>query len=208
MAVASGLSPSTYTYDARNRLTSAGGLSYGYNAENRRVSVTSSAGATSYVINPNAALDQVLVKTAPGGTKTFYVYGLGLLHEETGSMLRYYHHDRRGDTVALTDGTGTVTDRANYGVYGEILSRTGTTSTPFLFNGKWGVQTDASGIYYDLILCRNGNQYDGVESEYGSLADRNRREARPAGSADHPGGPAGGTGRGVARERLCTRPAE
>ncbi len=148
LTVASGLLPDAYTYDARNRLSSAGGLTYGYNADNRRISVTSSAGTTSYVVNPNATLDQVLVRTTPDGTKTFYVYGLGLLHEETGSVVRYYHHDRRGDTVALTDGTGTVTDRASYGVYGELLSRTGTTNTPFLFNGKWGVQTDANGIYY------------------------------------------------------------
>jgi RHS repeat-associated protein len=82
------------------------------------------------------------------GTKTFYVYGLGLLHEESGSTISYYHHDRRGDTIALTDATGAVTDRTSYGVYGELLSHTGTTNTPFLFNGKWGVQTDPSGVYY------------------------------------------------------------
>ncbi|MBI2517335.1 MAG: RHS repeat protein [Opitutae bacterium] len=148
LSVASGLTPSAYSYDARNRLTSADGLSYGYNAENRRVSVTDSSGTTSFVVNPNAALDQVLVRIAPDGTKTFYVYGLGLLHEESGTAVRYYHCDRRGDTIALTDGTGAVTDRASYGVYGELLSRTGTTNTPFRFNGRWGVQTDANGLYY------------------------------------------------------------
>ena len=135
LSVASGLSPSSYTYDARNRLTAAGGLTYNYDAENRRVALTDANGTTHYAINPNAALDQVLVRTAPDGTKTFYVYGLGLMHEETGSAVRYYHHDRRGDTIALTDGTGAVTDRASYGVYGELISRTGTTNTPFLFNG-------------------------------------------------------------------------
>jgi RHS repeat-associated protein len=148
LTIASGVAPASYTYDARNRLTSAGGISYTYDAENRRVALTDGAGTTHYAINPNATLDQVLVRTAPNGTKTFYVYGLGLLHEETGSTVRYYHHDRRGDTVALTDGTGAVTDRANYGVYGELISRTGTTNTPFLFNGRWGVQTDSNGIYY------------------------------------------------------------
>lgn len=148
LSVSSGVTPSTYSYDPRNRLISAGGLTYGYNAENRRVSVTSSGGTTAYVVNPNAILDQVLVRVMPDGTKTFYVYGLGLLHEETGANLRYYHFDRRGDTIAITDATGNVTDRASYGVYGELLSHVGTTNTPFLFNGEWGVQTDSNGIYF------------------------------------------------------------
>ncbi len=148
LSIASGIAPASYTYDARNRLTAAGGLTYTYDAEDRRVAVTDGVGTTSYAVSPHTALSQTLVRTAPGGTKTFYVYGLGLIHEETGTDVRYYHHDRRGDTVMLTDGTGAVTDRVAYGIFGEIVSRTGTTDTPFLFSGLWGVQTDANEIYY------------------------------------------------------------
>ena len=148
LAIASGIAPASYTYDARNRLTAAGGITYTYDAEDRRIALTDASGTTRFAINPLASPDQVLARTAPNGTKTFYVHGLGLLHEENGSTVRYYHHDRRGDTVALTDASGVVTDRVAYGVYGEIVSRTGTTNTPFLFNGRWGVQTDASGIYH------------------------------------------------------------
>jgi RHS repeat-associated protein len=148
LSIANGVTPASYTYDARNRLTASGGLSYGYNSENRRVSLTDSSGTTQFAINPNAILDQVLLKTASDGTQTFYVYGLGLLHEATGGVARYYHFDQRGDTVALTDGTGSVTGTVSYGVYGEIMSRTGTTNTPFLFNGLWGVQTDSIGLYF------------------------------------------------------------
>ena len=148
LSIASGVTPGSYTYDARNRLTGAGAISYAYDAENRRVGLTDGTGTTHYAVNPNAVLDQVLVRTSPDGTKTFYVYGLGLVNEEGSDGVRYYHHDRRGDTVALTDATGSVTDRASYGVYGELLSHTGSTNTPFLFNGRWGVQTDSNGIYY------------------------------------------------------------
>jgi RHS repeat-associated protein len=72
-----------------------------------------------------------------------------------------------------------VTDRASYGVYGELLSRTGTTNTPFLFNGKWGVQTDASGMpyhrarYYHPQLRRFLNQ-DTVLGSIGTHAGMNR----------------------------------
>ena len=148
LSIASGVAPASYTYDARNRLTSAGGLSYAYDAENRRVALTDDTGTTRYAINPNASLDQMLVRTVADGTKTFYVYGLGLLHEETGSTVRYYHQDRRGDTVVLTDNAGAVTDRASYGAYGELLARTGTTSTPFLYSGYFGIQTDGNGLYF------------------------------------------------------------
>jgi RHS repeat-associated protein len=147
-----GGTPPAYTYDARNRLTAAGGLSYAYDAEGHRIGVSASTGTTSYVVNPNAALTQTLMATGPDGTVTHYVYGLGLAYQESGPsgslVVRFYHYDRRGDTVALTDGTGTVTDTAAYGIYGKLLTRTGTTGTPFLFNGLYGVMTDANGLYY------------------------------------------------------------
>jgi RHS repeat-associated protein len=179
LTVVSGVSPASYTYDARNRLTAAGSLTYGYDAENHRVAVTDGSGTTQYAINPNADLDQVLVRTASGGTKTFYVYGLGLLHEETGSTVRYYHGDRRGDTVLLTDGTGAVTDRMSYGIYGEPASRAGSTNTPFLFNGIYGVQTDSNGLtyhrarYYHAGLRRLLNQ-DSILGDIGAGASLNR----------------------------------
>ncbi|MGI6605436.1 MAG: RHS repeat-associated core domain-containing protein, partial [Peptococcia bacterium] len=43
---------------------------------------------------------------------------------------------------------GKVTDRYQYSAYGEILSSSGNTDTPFLYNGRDGVMTDANGLYY------------------------------------------------------------
>jgi RHS repeat-associated protein len=143
-----GGSPSSFSYDARNRLISASGLTYGYDAEGRRNRISSAGVDTTFVVNPNATLDQVLLRTAEDGTDTRYIYGLGLAYEETGTTARYYHFSRRGDTVALSDGTGVVTGRVSYGVYGEVLSRTGQTNVPFLFNGLYGVQTDVNGLYF------------------------------------------------------------
>jgi RHS repeat-associated protein len=62
--------------------------------------------------------------------------------------VHYYHTDFRGNTIALTGSTGSVTDTVSYDTYGALVTRTGTTNTPFLFNGHWGVQTDSNGIYY------------------------------------------------------------
>lgn len=72
--------------------------------------------------------------------------------------------DSRGSTIALTDVTGTVTDQFGYGPYGEALGHTGTSDTPFQFNGQFGVQTDPNGLlymrarYYNPAIRRFVNQ--------------------------------------------------
>jgi len=60
----------------------------------------------------------------------------------------------------LTDQSGNVTDRFAYSAYGTLTYRTGNTDTPFLFNGRYGVQTDPNGLlymrarYYNPYICR------------------------------------------------------
>ena len=78
------------SYDSRNRLTSVGTTTYTYDAENNRTAVTTDGQQTRYVINPNAALSQVLIKTDPDNTATYYVYGLGLIGEESGGTYKSY----------------------------------------------------------------------------------------------------------------------
>ncbi|MGE5417225.1 MAG: DUF6531 domain-containing protein [Acidobacteriota bacterium] len=137
-----------FTYDCRNRLTVAGSTYYQYDAENHRIAVNENGQQTDYVISPSA-MSQALIQTAPDGTKTFYVYGLGLLGQENsdGSYLTN-HYDLRGSTVAITNVSGEVVDRFQYSPYGELVYRLGTTSTPFLYNGRDGVMSDSNGLYY------------------------------------------------------------
>jgi RHS repeat-associated protein len=130
----------SYTYDARNRLTACAGQTYRYSPDGHRVQV----GSTTYVVDP---LSRVLVRNN-GGTLTRYVWGLGLIYEDTNGDTRTYHSNHQGSTVALTDGSGNVTDRVEYAPYGTVTSRTGNTNTPFLFNGSLGVMTDSNGLYY------------------------------------------------------------
>jgi len=95
------------------------------------------------------------------GVTNYYVYRLGLLYEADDSInTKTYHYDYRGSTVALTDGSGNVMDRIEYSPYGTTTYRSGTTDTPFLFNGFYGIQSDANGLlymrarYYNPYLCR------------------------------------------------------
>jgi RHS repeat-associated protein len=155
---------SHFTFDPRNHLSQAAGSSYQYGPEGRRTSWTGSDGITrTFVIDPSGALDRTLIRTK-GTTTTYYVYGLGLLYQEQATVYQQHHFDSRGSTVAITSNTGLVTDRFQYGPYGEPLGHTGSTDTPFQFNGRYGVQTDLNGLlymrarYYDPTIRRFINQ--------------------------------------------------
>ena len=141
----------TFGFDARNRLLTCNGVTYTYDAENLRIKAVTAPGATNWLLSPAAAPAQPLVRTKPDGTVTRYVWGLGLLYEEDSAtqQIKTYHYDRRGAAVALSAPDGrTITDRWTYGAYGERLTRSGTTDTPFQFNGFFGVQTDSNGLLY------------------------------------------------------------
>jgi len=132
-----------FVFDSQNRLIQVGETAYRYDAENQRIGVNQ----TQYVINSQPALSQVLVKTEASGTQTYYVYGLGLIGQETGGEYTSYHFDLRGSTVALTDESGQVLERFQYSPYGLLVSGEAS-RTPFLFNGMYGVMTDSNGLYY------------------------------------------------------------
>ncbi len=133
-------------------------MHYQYDAENQRIAVDQ----TQYVINSQPVLSQVLVKT-DNGQSTYYVYGLGLIGEESARNYVAYHYDFRGSTVALTDKNGQVIENIHYSPFGELLTQP-THNTPFLFNGMYGVMTGANGLnymrarYYSADIRRFVNQ--------------------------------------------------
>jgi len=137
-----------FQFDSRNRLNQIADTVYVYDAENQRIAVKNQSKVTQYVVNSQAALSQVLVKTAPDGTLTYYIYGLGLIGEETNGAYQAYHYDLRGSTVALTDASGTVVDRFQYSAFAQLVHHEGASDTPFLYNGQDGVMTDTNGLYY------------------------------------------------------------
>lgn len=149
------------SYNSRNQLTSAGGISYSYDAEGHRRTLTDSDGTTRFTIDANANMSRMLVRTKPNGEKTYYVYGIGLLYEadETDST-KTYHFDQVGSTIARTDDNGEVIGRAEYSPYGLVAMKSGDMDTPFQYNGQWGIQTDSNGLlnmrarYYSPYLMR------------------------------------------------------
>ena len=147
LTAATGYGTVSLTYDSANRLISAGGNTYTYNAEDVRIRNLCGGDETKYVYDTNARLSRLLVREK-NGVITKYIYGRGLIGEESGGVYRTYHFDYRGSTVAITDICGNITDTFAYDTYGRLNSRTGTTDTPFMYNGRDGVVTDANGLLY------------------------------------------------------------
>ncbi len=91
------------------------------------------------------------------GTYT-YVYGLGMIYWVDGSgNVTYRLTDGLGSTVALCNGSGTVTDSWTYDVFGAVKTHTGTNGSEFTFTGE---QNDPNGLeylrarYYDPTVGR------------------------------------------------------
>lgn len=137
----------SFTYDSANRLITAGGHTYTYNAEDVRIRNLCADEDTTYTYNTNSRISQLLMMTT-NGIVTKYVYGRGLIGEETNSVFKTYHFDCRGSTIAITDASGKVTDTYAYDTYGKQISKTGTSSVILGYNGRDGVVTDKNGLVY------------------------------------------------------------
>ena len=137
-----------FEYDIRGNMTKAGDVDYRYDVEDRLEGWTVGGQETRFTTNPVPGLSQILVQTAPGNELTRYVYGLGLIYEDTPDGLRVFHYDERGNTVALSDASGVVTGTIAYGPYGEVYNRTGISDTIFMQNGLFGVVTGPQGLVY------------------------------------------------------------
>ena len=183
-----------YSYDAHDKLTSAGSKSYGYDSngnctsvtvgssvtsinydiENRVIGITYPEGATnSFAYNGEDLRTQKVDSTgtqnyvtdgsSPGSAllkdgNAVYTPGLS---EHRGSTSKFYHGDALGSTRGITDGTQSVTDSQLFDAFGNTVSRTGTTPTPFGFVGKQQYQSDSDSSlqllghrYYDPSIGR------------------------------------------------------
>ena len=163
----------TFSYDCRNRLTQvttdSGEITqYAYDAENIRTKVIKNFGTenettTTYVTDGvSNELSRVLEATTvdkEGNTETIlYTYGNGLIAQEkrkgteereNSAQTEYllYHFNHIGSTTAVTNEAGAIKYSYIYNVFGKLLSGN-YGEVEFLYNGQYGVTSDANGLYY------------------------------------------------------------
>lgn len=175
ITTAGGLS---YTFDDKGNLSLAGGNSFTFDFANRmtqsiidsvttqylydgfgnRISRTKGGVQTKYLLDLNADMSQVLAEINSSGNITnYYVYGLGLISKITAAGDRYvYHYDNIGNTIAITDSSGTITEKYAYDEFGKALSVDATNPNMFRYVGKYGVMDEGNGLlfmrarYYDV----------------------------------------------------------
>jgi len=64
--------------------------------------------------------------------------------------VRFYHFDRIGSTLFLTDDSGAVSDAYAYDPYGQLLAHSGSSDQPFTFVGRHGVRWESVGSLYHM----------------------------------------------------------
>lgn len=182
---ASQLSGAPCGYDACGRLTNMPGLALAWDAAGRLVQAGTATlahdglghpvrrietGQTNGLYSSFArGLDGLLAERDEntGQWTRFYVWTPGgqllyLIEAAAGNQVRHFHCDRGGNTLALTDAAGVVTDAYAYSPFGRLLGRIGTSGQPFLFMGRFGVRHEGT---QDLYHAR-ARHYDAESGRF------------------------------------------
>jgi len=138
----------TLEYDEKSRLTKVGDIQHRYSIEDAKIATTVNSKTTNFVVDTNRKLSQLLIEQLPNGDEVYHIYGAGLVATLDKDGTHYYHHDYRGSTVALTDKDEKITDKYTYLPYGKMIHHSGMNKTRFLYVGKYGIEREASGLYY------------------------------------------------------------
>lgn len=155
-----------YQWDGASRLVNANGVALAYNGLGDIITRTEGGDTTRYYHHHALGLAPIVYEDPPAGSDRAYVWTPGgrLLYSVdlgTGDPT-FYHFDRMGSTLALTDKNGDPTDAYAYGPFGEPLAHSspGTPSTqPFTYIGAFGVRAEGPlhhmrARYYDPMTAR------------------------------------------------------
>ncbi len=149
----------TDDYDANGNTISSGGISYGYDFENRllmrgavsivydgdgnRVSETAGGVTTKYLVdtlNPTG-YSQLVDETVNGAVTRTYAYGLQRVSENqfvsSTWTPSFYGYDGHGNVRFLANTAGTVTDTYQYDAFGMPITSSGTTANNYRYSGEW-----------------------------------------------------------------------
>ncbi len=153
----------TFAWDGASRLINADGVTLAYNGLGDVTTRTVGVDVTRFYNHYALGMAPIVYEDPPTGNDRAYVWTPGgrLLYSVdmgTGEPT-FYHFDRIGSTLALTDSTGTVIDAYAYGPYGEPLGHTGTSTQPFQYIGAYGVRAEGTlyqmrARYYDPKTAR------------------------------------------------------
>jgi RHS repeat-associated protein len=141
-----------YTWDARNRLTGITGVaSFTYDGIGRRQSTTINGRTVAYL---NDGSDPVQEQSG-GAALANILTGLGIDERFTrteGATASTYLTDALGSSVALADGTGTISTSYGYDPYGNTSATGSANDNSYQYAGR---PNDGTGLYYNRARYYN-----------------------------------------------------
>lgn len=154
----------TFIWNGVSNLISYSGVDLAYNGLGHLVSRTAGGlttqfqrhyampGAPIVFADAPGVLPDVAYVCTPGGK---LLYSVDMTTQEAS----FYHFDRMGSTLAITNEAGTVINAYAYGPYGELLGSMAGPIQPFTFLGRHGVRTELDlyqmgARYYDPAAAR------------------------------------------------------
>lgn len=146
----------TYDYDFEDRLITHNSSvinGFVYDGDGNRVAKTVGGVTTNYLVDTNnhTGYAQVVEELQGGAVTKQFTYGHDLISQRCAPLtancsISFYGYDGHGSVRFLTDTSAAVTDTYTYDAFGNLISRTGTTSNDYLYSGE---QLDANlGFYY------------------------------------------------------------
>lgn len=155
------LGTSTYTWNQANRLITANGATFTYDATGLRATRTPATGsAQAYTWDTTQAIPLMLTDGSLS-----YIYdsaGNPVEHIDPSGTVHYYQQDQYGSTRLLTDGSGNVSATYVFDPYGNLTAKNGTVDTPLRWNGQ--AQDQETGLYY-----LRARYYDPVTAQFISI---------------------------------------
>jgi RHS repeat-associated protein len=159
-----------HTYDADGNLTSVGGGSFSavYDPENRLSEINQNGHKTTYTYDGlgnrtrTVSGDQsrrfyydlqgrlLFEANQSGPIVSYYIYRnyiLAALGSSEGGF-HFYHFDKTGNTIALTDVNGSISAAYTYEPFGEVSNSSGAIHNPFTYSGALGVMEEEDGIFF------------------------------------------------------------
>jgi len=140
------------TYDQENHITeircNGSHLQCGYDAFGRRVKVVRDGKDFYLCLHGNG---RVLMQADDSGTDlTCYIYNESrLVASLKNTRTDFYHTDKLGSIVAVTDPSGAVTEKYSYSPSGAVLGQNKQGGYhPFTFVGGFGVTNETEGLYF------------------------------------------------------------
>ena len=177
-----------FAYDLRGRRTAGPGAGYGWDHAERLVQVVEDGVTTLFGYNGlghlrmrdrdgeklkfyyNHAVGRQPVVAErdydSGKMLRFYVYTpdgrlLYMVDHKNGNAVYFYHFDRMGSTLALTDTAGDVVDSYAYTPFGMLLQHDGDSPQPFTYIGQHGVLAQTDSLY-----CMRARYYDAATMRF------------------------------------------